>query len=95
MQSDFTITEVLERARTMEGEVIHRLMSGNDAQCFTTEQYGEAVDAWIAETMCNGYTRQMCGIPDPPIERRRSQLIGCGIVSEVGPDVWTLKELTT
>lgn len=74
---------------TMEVEVVRRLLAGNDARCFTTAQYGDAVDDWIAERV--GATRGTLGVPAPPIETRRAQLVASTLVVEVAPDVWALK----
>lgn len=78
-------------ASTMEADVVRRLMAGNDAQCFTTEQYQTMRDEWIAE-MC-GSTRDSLGMPEAPIEYARNQLRGFPPVVEVSPDVWTLRSL--
>jgi hypothetical protein len=78
---------------TMEYSVISRLMKGNDAQCFNTQQYCDARDAWIEEVsgmtrkdldieMCNDYLLITC----------RRQLSNFPLVVEVSPDVWTLEE---
>jgi hypothetical protein len=74
----------------MEGEVIRRLLSGNDTQCFSTAQYADAVDQYIAEQV--GRTRESLGMGDVPTEVRRMQLLSIGLVREVAPDVWTLAE---
>lgn len=76
--------------RTMEGEVIRSLLSGNDTQCFTTEQYGNARDNWIAGMV--GKTRDELLVPSPPSELTRKQLRGSGLVVEVKPDIWVLSD---
>lgn len=76
---------------TMEGDVIRSLMVGNDVQCFTTEQFDDARDAWIAR-QC-GATRDELGIGKAPLDCARNQLRSSGLVAEVKPDVWTLKSL--
>lgn len=76
---------------TMERDVIARLMSGNDAQCFTTEQYETVRDQWIADAFRGG---DASGLPKVPLEYARSQLRKCRRVVEVKPDVWTLAELS-
>lgn len=78
---------------TMEAIVIRRLMSGNDAQCFTTEQYQDARDEWIAD-MC-GKTRDQLLMPKSPIEYARRQLAAFPLVVQVSTDVWTTKEMVT
>jgi hypothetical protein len=78
--------------RTMEGEVVSRLMSGNDAQCFTTAQYVEARDKWIEEV--SGATRPE-NLSDSAhlLHTARSQLKAIGLVVQVDTDVWTLRSL--
>lgn len=76
--------------RTMEGECIRCLMSGNDTQCFTTQQYYNMRDVVIARMV--GATREECGCPAPPLESARRQLAASGLVTEVSTDVWTLTE---
>jgi len=78
-------------ALTVEGDAIRRLLSGNDSQCFTTEQYGEAIDAAIA--VFAGATREELGLAKPAAEVRRRQLLAFSPITEVSPDVWTLKSL--
>lgn len=56
---------------TMEGEVIRSLLSGNDTQCFTTEQFEDAKDAWIAGV--TGSTREQMGLGRPPREIARDR----------------------
>lgn len=79
-------------AGTMEADLVRTLMSGNDAQCFTTARYEEARDKWIAQ-LCGGVTREALGIEPAPIESARSQLRAFPLLVEVGPDLWTLREL--
>ena len=74
---------------TMEGEVIKSLMGGNDAQCFTTEQFADARDEWCAKM--TGSTREELGIEKAPLDCSRGQLRSCALVTEVQQDVWTLK----
>jgi len=76
---------------TMESEVVHSLISGNDTQCFTTKQYETARDEWIAKIV--GKTREQIGIPNAPLEYARRQLAAFPTVVQVSPDVWTLKTL--
>ena len=76
--------------KTMEGETIRRLMAGNDAQCFTTQQYAEERDR-VLEQMLG--CRRPPGVPAAPIESAKRQLRACSLVVEVSPDVWTLKQL--
>ena len=75
---------------TMEAEVIRSLLSGNDTQCFTTSQYEEARDAWIAKVA--GATRQGLGLDKPPSEFARKQLLASSLVREVSLDVWTFNQ---
>jgi hypothetical protein len=80
---------------TMEGEVISRLMAGNDACCFSTDQYVEARDKWI-EDKC-GCNRASLGIDPPPPEHwdyARNQLVASRLVREVKPNVWTMTDPT-
>jgi len=77
---------------SMEAEVIRSLMSGNDTQCFTTTQYEQARDNWIAK-ICGAISEQV-ELDVPPSELARKQLIASGLVEEVGTDVWTTKAST-
>lgn len=84
--------DIIDRIKlTMEYDVVNRLLAGNDTQCFTTEQYADARDAWIAD-MC-GKTREQLLLPKAPIEYARKQLDAFPLVAQVSQDVWTLKEL--
>lgn len=87
-----SMDEVYARASTMEAEVIRSLLSGNDTQCFSTQQYAERRDAWIATNCTGGATRADVGLPPCEPESVRRQIIGSGFVVEVAPDVWMLKE---
>ncbi len=75
--------------KSMEGECIRLLLAGNDTQCFTTQQYVDARDQWIAKI--TGSTRAELGLDDPPIEFARTQLRAITLVEEVRPDVWKLR----
>jgi hypothetical protein len=78
-----------ELLMTFEGEVIRRLLSGNDTCCFTTQQYAD-----MAEKVCEewiGATRQSLGVPLPSLHVRRRQLEAITNCIEVQPDVWTLE----
>lgn len=75
---------------TMEHDVISRLMSGNDTQCFTTEQYETYRDEWI--TAVAGATREELGLKRSSLESVRNQLIQSEMVVEVGDNLWTSKQ---
>jgi hypothetical protein len=79
--------------RTMEGEVVKRLLSGNDAQCFTTAQYVEAREKWVAEVI--GVAMRREELPDPAylLHCARNQLKAFGLVVQVKTDVWALRSL--
>ncbi len=87
--SDLRIARMLWES--FHREILRRLMSGNDAQCFTTRQYEDARDEWIAK-LC-GATRQSLGLDRPPREVAKSQLRASTLVVEVSHDVWTTKAL--
>lgn len=72
---------------TMEHNVITSLLSGNDTLCFTTQQYCDMRDKWIAKV--TGATREELGLDQPPIEITRNQIIESRLVREVSPNVWT------
>lgn len=79
--------------QTMEGDCVRSLIAGNDTQCFTTQQYVDARDRWIANF--TGSTRQELGLePDGQylVKTARKQLLASQLVVEVRPEVWTLKE---
>lgn len=78
---------------TMEGDVIRSLLAGNDTQCFTTQQYADAREAWCNKFIWGGKpgTRQQLNLPPPPLETSRKQLLSIGLVEEVKPDIWALK----
>lgn len=88
LQRDLDIADLM--IKTMQTDVIARLMSGNDVQCFTTEQYETARDQWIANAFRGGDVR---GLPKAPLEYARQQLRECRQVVEVTPDVWKLATL--
>ena len=73
---------------TIEGEAIKLLLSGNDTQCFTTDQYDDAM-----ETVCSrlaGANSKSLGMGRVPLDIRRRQLTACLLVDEVTADVWCL-----
>lgn len=75
--------------KTFEGEVIGRLLSGNDTCCFTTQQYADMAETVAEEWV--GATRESLGVSMPPLSVRRRQLEAITNVREVSPDVWTLE----
>lgn len=85
MAKDANYIEKLMRG-TMEWDVVSSLLSGNDTMCFTTEQYEDGRDAWIARIA--GATREELGLDKPPIDIARKQLISSGLVKEASRDVW-------
>lgn len=88
---DSIFEELLGRAaRTMEGECIRSLLSGNDTQCFTTEQFEAAKERWLTQHI--GRTREELGVYTPPRSVARKQLLAIGLVVEVKPDVWTFAQ---
>lgn len=83
---------------SMEAEVISSLLSGNDTQCFNTEQYVNARDKWIAN-ICNGCSRESLGIDIQSendrhwhFEAARKQLRASTLVVEIESDIWVKKE---
>ena len=73
---------------SMEAEVIKSLLAGNDTYCFSTQQYEEARENWIARQV--GCTRQELDIDPPSQTMTRTQLIVTEMVDEVSDDVWVL-----
>ena len=91
------MTDFMDKIKlTMEWDVIQGLMSGNDTQCFSLEQYVEARDKWITD-VC-GMTREGLGITESEqdrywlLEYARRQLAACPFVLEVKPGVYTFLE---
>jgi hypothetical protein len=69
---------------SMEGECIRSLLQFADT--FTTIDYEERRDEWIAEVV--GCTREEIGEPRQDWAGLRRQILGSCMVVEVAPDVW-------